>query len=133
MSERDALLERVCANEAMTDFRAMEPELIALSQAILAGWEPSPERLRGAARRRAGYLLDVLRCWMPDARADRWACRLDLLTLDGSDGAVAFWHADARISGNDDLAKRWGLRRGLELGRLHQQLASATSSGSLQG
>ncbi len=125
MSDLDDAFETVCANERVDDYRDLEPLVVRVARAIVDGWEPDLEPLEPTAQRRAGYLLDVLREWMPDSRAASWARKLDALhaTLRPQDARVAFWHRDRSLTGHDDLARRWGLSRGLELGRLSQSLA----------
>jgi hypothetical protein len=126
VSDLDDAFATVCANERVDDYRDVEPLLTRVARAIIVdGWEPEPETLEPIARRRAGYLLDVLREWMPDVRAASWARKLDALlaTLPSECDHVAFWHRDRSLTGHDDLARRWGLSRGLELGRLSQSLA----------
>ena len=120
MTDLDETFARVCANEDVARYRDLEPELARVARRILDGWDPSPERLAGTPLRRAAYLIDALRTWMPRDRAILWQRRLDALHVPSApeSGRSGFWHRDRSSSGRDELANRWGLARGLELRRL---------------
>lgn len=129
MTPLDEAWRLVCENERLDHYREMEPALARVAAAIVSGWEPPLARSVGVARRRGAYLIDALRMFMDDRRSRAWTERLDALSLDPQDGPpAAFWHGDRRLTGNDDLARRWGLSRGLELGRLRHAIALAASA-----
>jgi hypothetical protein len=122
-----ATFEAVCRNETYAGYRDLEPDLYAVASALLAGWRPDLGGLTGLAAARAGYLIDLLRGWMPAERASAWGQPLrDLAERDRGHPPAPFFHADpAHAPCHDDLATAWGLARGVNVSRLRQGLEGA--------
>lgn len=124
--ELDRLLTMVCRNEAIPSYREFEGVLIPVARGLLAGWTPALSGFQGLPRQRAGYLVDVLAGWMDDGPARAWRPVLDRLATGLVDPAFApFFHGDPVLfgPGQDDVARLWGLARGLNVARLRQALA----------
>lgn len=116
---------RVCENDPCPSYRDLEAHLYPVARAILAGWRPPLGGLAGIPAARAGYLIDLLRGWMPAPPARAWTAPLDELAARADLGSRApFFHRDPPGPGNDDIAARWGLSRGINVSRLRQSLES---------
>lgn len=123
-SELDCLLLTVCRNESVTSYRDFELSLIPVARALLDGWRPDLSTLRGIARQRAGYLIDLLTGWMSETQTRLWLQKLDDLADQQEDFTSGpFFHRDP-VAGpcQDEVARRWGLTRGLNVARLRQAL-----------
>lgn len=123
--ELDRLLEAVCRNEAIPSYREFEAVLAPVARGLLAGWTPDVARYQGLPRQRAGYLADLLAGWMDDGPARAWRPVLDRLAAGLTDPVFApFFHGDPVPFGpcQDDVARAWGLARGLNVSRLRQAL-----------
>lgn len=123
--ELERLLEAVCRNEAIPSYRDFEEALAPVARDLLAGWMPDLFRFQGLARQRAGYLADLLAGWMPEDQARRWRPVLERLAAGLTDARPApFFHGDPVPPDpcQDDLARLWGLARGVNVSRLRQAL-----------
>ena len=123
-TEAERAFDAVCRNERFRSYRDMEPSLGVAARAVRAGWCPEAGHFDGAARRRAGYLLDLLARKMPSEPARAWAARLAALRAvqPPAEALGPFFHRDPPGDCGDDLAHAWGLTRGLNRARLDQML-----------
>ncbi|MEE4376472.1 MAG: hypothetical protein V2J55_03040 [Candidatus Competibacteraceae bacterium] len=124
-TELEHLLEMVCHNEAVASYRDFEELLFPVAQALLSGWQPDLSAFQGLSRQRAGYLVDLLAGWMPEAQARVWRPTLDRLAADSTDRTPGpFFHGDPACGPcEDEVARLWRLTRGLNVARLRQGLA----------
>ena len=114
----------VCHNEKVASYRELEDSLAPVARAMLAGWRPDPQALKGVARQRAAYLIELLSGWMPATQARVWRGVLESLATRREEFVAApFFHGDP-VNGpcQDEVARRWHLTRGLNLARLRQVL-----------
>ncbi len=121
------LLVAVCRNEAILSYRDFEEVLVPVARGLLGGWTPELSGFQGLPRQRAGYLVDLLAGWMDDGPARAWRPVLDRLAAGLTDPVFApFFHGDPVPFGpcQDDVARAWGLARGLNVSRLRQALES---------
>jgi hypothetical protein len=128
--ELDRLLEQVCHNESVPSYREFEERLITVARALLDGWQPDLSAVQGLARQRAGYLVDLLAGWMAEAPARAWRPALERLAAETTEYATApFFHHDP-VAGpcHDDVARLWGLMRGLNVARWRQGLADVVQT-----
>jgi hypothetical protein len=122
----DDLWLTVCWNETVASYRDLENALIPVARALLDGWMPDLLPVRGIARQRAGYLVDLLVGWMPETQARLWLKKRDQLAGEPERFVSGpFFHGDP-VAGpcQDELARHWGLTRGLNIARLRQALKS---------
>ncbi|MCP5426547.1 MAG: hypothetical protein H6970_15990 [Gammaproteobacteria bacterium] len=122
--ELERLLDRVCHNEAVPSYRDFEELLAPVARALLAGWQPDLTVFQGLARQRAGYLVDLLAGWMAENPTRAWRPVLDRLAAETPERVPApFFHGDPVCEVcHDDVARLWGLTRGLNVTRLRQWL-----------
>ena len=123
-ADLDDLFLTVCHNEEVASYRELEDSLAPVARALLAGWRPDPQALKGVACQRAAYLIELLSGWMPAAQARAWRGVLEALATRRQEFAAApFFHGDP-VNGpcQDEVARRWSLTRGLNLARLRQVL-----------
>lgn len=113
--------ERVVHNEGFATYRDMEPDLGLVLRALVGGWRPTLEGLRGIAAQRAGYLVSVAM----ELGAPRDGAWLDALqSRVGVAVAAPFFHRERVFAPTADaVAQRWRLTGGLERARLRQLLA----------
>lgn len=111
----------VVRNEAFASYRDMEPALGVVLRALVGGWRPATEGLRGVVGQRAGYLVSVAM----ELGAPRDGAWLDALRARIGDAVAApFFHRERVFAPTSDaLALQWGLTGGLERARLRQLLA----------
>lgn len=120
----DRLLLAVCQNESIPSYRDFELSLIPVARALLDGWTPDLSILQGVAGQRAGYLVDLLSGWMSETRRRDWRQKLAELAhpQDGFTPGPFFHRDPVAAPCQDELARHWGLTRGLNLARLRQAL-----------
>jgi hypothetical protein len=128
----DPDLATVCRNEEIPSYRDLEPVLLRGWGILLAGQLPTEAEVTcepEVFRRRLGYLMDLAaRLGGPPVLADR-AARI-FRTLPPSRQRPPFFHGDPSIPpGQDDLADRWGLGRGVNLARLRGRAAPRAGRG----
>lgn len=120
--------EQIGGNEAIRGYRDFEEPLEVAARAILTGEAlPDLDALDGLALRRLGYLTELVRGWRQarpvqvdaQAMAERAHDRLPALSREAR---PCFFHADPPSDGDDQLAVRWGLRRGVNVVRLRRRL-----------
>lgn len=124
--------EAICKSEEPVPPRAMRERVIAVTEAMLNGWRPRPERLRElspAAACRAGYWLTLTATLTmePPAAVDlQHLAAIPRTACERWQAAKLSFYASSpgqETPGHDELAHAWRLERGLHPLELRQALA----------
>jgi hypothetical protein len=124
--------EALCEPDQSAPPRLMRERVVAVTEAMLNGWRPRPERLRDlppAAACRAGYWLTLTATLATESSAAADLQRLAAIVQTTCERwqatELSFYGPTPgqETPGHDEIAHAWRLRRGLHPLELRQALA----------